>query len=65
MNAISEKFLNAYLALLGRMQRPEKGASMTEYAILVAVMAGVAFTVVTLLGDKISDFINDIDISTS
>jgi hypothetical protein len=31
---ISEKFFNAYLALLGRMQRPEKGASMTEYAIL-------------------------------
>ncbi|VXB69523.1 Flp family type IVb pilin [Aeromicrobium sp. 9AM] len=61
---ISEKFFNAYLALLGRMQRPEKGASMTEYAILVAVMAGVAFAVVTLLGSKISSFINGINIHT-
>ncbi len=64
MNVLSEKFFNAYLALLGRMHRPEKGASMTEYAILVAVMAGVVFAVVTLLGDKISTFVNSINIHT-
>jgi Flp pilus assembly pilin Flp len=54
----------AYVMLVARAERPEKGASMTEYAILVAVMAGVAFAVVTLLGTKISTFINGISIHT-
>jgi Flp pilus assembly pilin Flp len=50
--------------LLGRVERPEKGASMTEYAILVAVMAGIVLILVTLLGSKISTFISGISIST-
>lgn len=64
MNQLSEKFFQAYLTLINRPHRPEKGASMTEYAILVAVMAGIVFVVVTALGDKISTFVNSINIHT-
>lgn len=64
MNQLSEKFFTAYLALFARAHRPEKGASMTEYAILVAVMAGVVFLAVTALGGKITTFINSINIHT-
>jgi Flp pilus assembly pilin Flp len=64
MNAITERILMTYAMLLGRVERPEKGASMTEYAILVAVMAGIVLILVTLLGSKISTFIAGISITT-
>ena len=64
MNAISERLYVTYTMLLGRIEKAEKGASLTEYAILVAVMAGVVLAVVTLLGSKISTFINGINIHT-
>ncbi|KAA1400511.1 Flp family type IVb pilin [Aeromicrobium ginsengisoli] len=51
--------------LVGRLEdREERGASMTEYAILVAVMAGIVLALVTLLGGKISSFISGINITT-
>jgi len=65
MNIITERLLLAYAMLVGRLEdREERGASMTEYAILVAVMAGVVLGLVTLLGDKIETFINGINITT-
>ena len=64
MNVISQRLYLAHTMLIGRLEKPEKGASMTEYAILVAVMAGVVLAVVTLLGSKISTFINGINIHT-
>ena len=41
-------------------KRDEKGASMVEYALLVAGMAGVVAAAVLLLGNKITAFINGI-----
>ena len=64
MNAIAERLYLAYAMLIGRIEDREKGASMTEYAILVAVMAGVVLAAVTLLGGKISTFISNINITT-
>ena len=64
MNIISERLYLVYSMLVGRIEKAEKGASLTEYAILVAVMAGVVLAVVTLLGSKISTFINGINIHT-
>ena len=65
MNRITERLYMAYAMLVGRVEdREERGASMTEYAILVAVMAGVVLAAVTLLGGKISDFIGNINLHT-
>ena len=65
MNTITAHLFLAYSTLMHRIEtREERGASMTEYAILVAVMAGVVLGLVTLLGDKISTFINSINITT-
>jgi len=65
MNAITAHFFMAYAALVHRIEtREERGASMTEYAILVAVMAGVVVFLVKLLGDKLSTFISGINITT-
>ena len=65
MNMITAHLFMAYAMLVDRIEtREERGASMTEYAILVAVMAGVVVVLVRLLGDRISGFINGISIST-
>lgn len=65
MNTITAHFFMAYAALVHRIEtREERGASMTEYAILVAVMAGIVLALVKLLGGKISGFINGINITT-
>ena len=64
MNRISEHLYFAYALLVGRVEDRERGASMTEYAILVAVMAGIVLILVKLLGTQISNFITGITIST-
>lgn len=64
MNKIVERVYLTYAMLVGRVEDREKGASMTEYAILVAVMAGLVVILVGLLGDKISTFISNINITT-
>lgn len=40
--------------------RDERGASMVEYALLVAGMAAVVVAAVALIGGKITTFINGI-----
>jgi Flp pilus assembly pilin Flp len=65
MNMITARLFMAYATLVHRIEtREERGASMTEYAILVAVMAGVVVVLVKLLGSRISTFINSINITT-
>lgn len=64
MNRITERLYLAYSMLVGRMEDREKGASMTEYAILVALMAALVVLLVGILGDKISTFIDGISIGS-
>jgi Flp pilus assembly pilin Flp len=65
MNTITARLFMAYATFVHRIEtREERGASMTEYAILVAVMAGIVLALVTLLGGKLSTFINSINITT-
>ncbi len=40
--------------------KKEKGASLVEYALLVALIAVVAIAAVTLLGDKVSGTFSNI-----
>ncbi len=42
------------------MPNKQKGATMVEYAIMVALIAIVAITAVTLLGSKVSGTFNSI-----
>ncbi len=64
MNRISERLFMTYCFMVGAVDRRERGASMTEYAILVAVMAGIVLILVKLLGTKLSNFITGISITT-
>jgi pilus assembly protein Flp/PilA len=55
-------FVITFLSSLldARATREEKGASMVEYALLVAGMAAVVVAAVALIGGKITTFINGI-----
>ena len=48
------------MKLLKRLFKDEEGATLVEYALLVAFIAIVALTGVTFLGQQISDFFNAI-----
>jgi len=47
--------LRKTVSYFGRLRRDEKGAAMVEYAILVAGIALVSITAVSLLGSKVND----------
>jgi pilus assembly protein Flp/PilA len=51
-------FLQSWVATL---RKDEKGASMVEYALLVAGMAAVVVAAVALFGTQITNLINNID----
>lgn len=44
---------------------PENGASMVEYALLIVLIAIIAFVAVTLAGDTLSNTFSDIASSVS
>ena len=44
--------------------RPERGASMVEYAILVGVLAGVVLVAALFVGGQISTLMGGINLST-
>jgi Flp pilus assembly pilin Flp len=47
-------------SLYGRLSRDEGGASMVEYALLVVLIALVAFVAVQLAGDTLSETYSEI-----
>ncbi len=54
----------AYLQMLAlRLRKDEAGAVATEYAFLIAFIAIVAATGMTLLGENLSAFFNDIGLA--
>ena len=54
----------AYLQSLAlRLRKDESGAVATEYAFLIAFIAIVAATGMTLLGENLSAFFNDIGVA--
>lgn len=58
--SIFERIYMSIAVLQDRRDRDEKGASMVEYALLVAGMAAVVVAAVALLGGRITTFINGI-----
>lgn len=57
---IIERIYVAVAMLLDRNESDEKGASMVEYALLVAGMAVVVAAATLLLGTRITSLINGI-----
>jgi pilus assembly protein Flp/PilA len=43
----------SFLSLVKRFAREERGASLVEYAILVAMITGILVAAITALGDGI------------
>ena len=57
-------FALTYLQMLAlRLRKDETGAVATEYAFLIAFIAIVAATGMTLLGENLSAFFNDIGLA--
>jgi len=56
MRKLRDKLLGCYIALKSR----ERGATAVEYALMVALIAVVIITAVTLLGDRIATVFTDI-----
>lgn len=49
------------LNLMKRFVKEEEGATMVEYAIMVALIAVIAITAVGLLGNKVEDTFTKVD----
>ena len=47
-------FIAAWHSLQAKLNRGEEGASLVEYALLVALIAVVCIAAITLLGDNAS-----------
>jgi pilus assembly protein Flp/PilA len=52
--------LALYTKIVAWLQDEEKGASMVEYALLVALIAIIAIVAVTAAGEAVSSEFNDI-----
>ena len=52
--------LRLWTAYQSRFIREEKGATMVEYGLMVALIAVVVIAAVTLIGDNLSDTFNDV-----
>jgi len=48
--------LNIFYALLARLPKNEKGQDLTEYGLLVALIAIVVILAVVFFGAEVSDF---------
>lgn len=45
----------AYIKLIDRMRRTEEGASLVEYALLIALIALVCFAAIVFFGGQVND----------
>ena len=52
--------LRLWTAFNSRLARDEEGASMVEYALLVALIAIVAIAAITLVGNAVSQEFSDV-----
>jgi len=53
--------LQAWFTDLGERARQERGATLVEYGLLVALIAAVAILVVTTLGKKVSNAFSSVN----
>jgi pilus assembly protein Flp/PilA len=60
-----KNMLRLWTAFQSRIVREEEGASMVEYALLVALIAIIAIVAVTLVGKAVSTSFSDVATSLS
>ena len=60
MNAISAYLTTLVFVAQQRLGKATKGATAVEYGLLVALIAAVIITVVTLLGTNLSTMFNKV-----
>jgi Flp pilus assembly pilin Flp len=63
MNKVTERLRRAGFFARDR-ETHERGASMVEYSILVAVIAGVVFAAATFMGGQISTLMDAVNLHT-
>ncbi|KQV75618.1 hypothetical protein ASC61_11725 [Aeromicrobium sp. Root344] len=63
MNNVLERLARASFGARHVTSR-ERGASMVEYSILVAVIAGVVFAAATFMGGQISTLMDGVNLHT-
>lgn len=51
------------MSVIRKFIREESGATMTEYGIMVALVAAVAIAVVTVVGKKVNNGFNNVNTS--
>jgi pilus assembly protein Flp/PilA len=56
---------SSWLAATGRIQRDDRGASLVEYALLLALIALVCIAALTLLGENVATEYNDAGVSVA
>ncbi len=55
-----ENMLRLWTAFQSRIIREEEGATMVEYALMVALIAIIAIVAVTLVGNAVSQTFSDV-----
>ncbi len=63
MNSFVSFVTTALAMLQGRLDRNDKGATMVEYGLIVALIAVVVIAAVTLLGTQISSLFQSVSTS--
>jgi Flp pilus assembly pilin Flp len=63
MELLTEMYVNASERVLGSIRKDAKGQTMTEYALILAAVAIVAYVTYQVMGQDIGSMVNKIDTS--
>lgn len=63
MELLTEMYVNASEKVLGSIRKDAKGQTMTEYALILAAVAIVAYVTYQVMGQDIGSMVNKIDTS--
>jgi Flp pilus assembly pilin Flp len=63
MELLTEMYVNASEKVLGSIRKDAKGQTMTEYALILAAVAIVAYVIYQVMGQDIGSMVNKIDTS--
>jgi Flp pilus assembly pilin Flp len=61
MELLTEMYVNASEKVLGSIRKDAKGQTMTEYALILAAVAIVAYVTYQVMGQDIGSMVNKID----
>ena len=65
MELLSRMYVNASERILGSLRKDENGQTMTEYALILAAVAIVAYVTYQVMGQDIGSMVTKIDTALS